>query len=165
VYSWAASVGVVSYQAGTWISNGGNAGQFSLVLPAGIAANAPINPQALTGLWYDAKYTGSGFNITASTAGLIVTYYGWDAAGQRLWLTSDIGPTQVALGQSITLNLSHTVGGNFSAPAPPSTATAWGSMTLTFTSCTAATATLHGADGDSTQSLTLLVGLSGLGCQ
>jgi hypothetical protein len=164
-YLWAPSIGIAAYQPGTWISNSGSAGQFSVSFPAGIAANAPINPEALTGLWYDATYTGSGFNITASTAGLIVTYYGWDAAGQRLWLTSDIGPSQIVLGQAITLNLSHTVNGNFAAPAPPSSATPWGSMTLTFTSCTAATATLHGTDGDSTQSLTLLVGLNGLGCQ
>jgi len=165
VFLWADSVGLGGYQAGTWISASGDAGEFSVGFPPSTNATAVINSAALTGLWYDPKYSGSGFNIVESTAGLIVTYYGWDKSGQRLWLTSAIGPSQIALGQSITLNLTQTVNGTFVTPASPSTAAPWGTITLTFTGCTSATATLTGADGGMTESLTLLVGLSGLGCQ
>ena len=164
VFFWADSIGVATYQAGTWINLNGDAGEFSLGLPSS-NATAPINSAALTGLWYDPAYSGSGVSITGSTEGLIVTYYGWDKSGQRLWLTSAIGPGQVVLGQSITLNLTQTMDGIFTTPAPPSTAVPWGTITLTFTGCTTATATLSGDDGDLTESLTLLIGLGGLGCQ
>jgi hypothetical protein len=165
VFFWAPSVGVVSYQAGTWVSASGDAGQFSIGLQPSIDTTAAINPLALTGLWYDPNYTGSGFNIMGATLGLIVTYYGWDKAGKRLWLTSAIGPSQILLGQSITLNLTQTMDGTYSTPAPPSTNSPWGTLTLTFTTCTTANATLNGSDGNLTESLTLLAGLSSIGCQ
>jgi hypothetical protein len=165
VLIWAPSIGVAAYQDGTWISASGDAGQFSVGLQPLVNASAAINPTALTGLWYDPKCSGSGFNIMESTAGLIVTYYGWDKDGERLWLTSAIGPDQVLLGQSITFSLTQTVGGTYSAPALPSTNTPWGTLMLTFTGCTSATAMLNGGDGDVTESLTLLAGLGGFGCQ
>jgi len=165
VLFWAPSIGVASYQAGTWISASGDAGEFSIGFQPSIDPAAPVNPKALTGMWYDPTYTGSGFNITGTTAGLIVTYYGWDKDGKRLWLTSAIGPSLIMLGQSITLDLAQTVDGTYSAPAPPSTNTLWGTLELTFTTCTTATATLAGSDGDLTESLTLLAGLRGIGCQ
>ena len=150
---------------GQWFASNGDMGTFTATYSSGVGATDFINPGALTGLWYDPKYTGSGFNITGSTAGLIVTYYGWDKLGNRLWLTSAIGPDQILLGQSITLDLMQTVDGTFAAPAAPSTNTHWGTMTLTFTSCTAATATLNGMDGTLAESLTLLIGFNGLSCQ
>lgn len=165
VLFWAPSVGVASYEAGTWISASGDAGEFSIGLQPSIDPAAPVNPNALTGMWYDPTYTGSGFNITGTTSGLIVAYYGWDKDGKRLWLTSAIGPSQILLGQSITLELAQTVGGTYSAPAPPSTSTPWGTLKLTFTTCTTASATLTGNDGDLTESLILLAGISGIGCQ
>ncbi len=165
VFLWAPSVGVAAYQAGTWISASGDAGQFTVGLQPSIDTTAAINSMALTGLWYDPNYAGSGFNFTEATAGLIVTYYGWDKNGKRLWLISEIGPSQILLGQSITLNLIQTMDGTYSAPAPPSTSSPWGQLMLTFTTCTTATATLAGSDGDLTESLTLLAGLDVLGCQ
>lgn len=164
-FLWAPSLGVAASDGGTWINAGGDGGSFSIHLQPGTDTTAAINPTALTGLWYDPTYTGSGFNITAATAGLMVTYYGWDKDGKRLWLTSATGPGQISLGQSITLKLGETLDGTYSTPAPPSTITPWGTLTLTFTTCTTATATLSGSDGDLTESLTLLAGLNGLGCQ
>lgn len=106
--------------------------------PLGIGAN---------GLWYDLAYTGSGFNFVMSSVGLIVTYYGWDAAHNRLWLTSDLGPVTITPGLPFALNMNQTADGSFATPAPPSTNSVWGTVTLNFASCTVAKATLSGKDG------------------
>jgi hypothetical protein len=153
-------------QSGIWFNNTGYVGEFSLNTHASPnAATAPINVAGLTGLWYDPNYTGAGFNLTGSSLGLIVTYYGWDKSGNRLWLISSPESNPITFGQSMTFSLVQTVDGTFSTPALPSTATPWGTLTLTFSSCTAATATLSGADGNINESLVLLAGLNGLGCQ
>jgi hypothetical protein len=126
--------------------------------PAGSAAIA-----AYSGLWYDPAYSGSGFNIITSGQGLLVTYYGWDAAGQRMWLTSEIGPATITNNTPITLKMSYTTGGKFSNPQHNSAD--WGSLTLNFTSCRAATATLTGTDGTVALKLSQLAGVIGnVGC-
>lgn len=127
-----------------------------------VVAAAPPLGTGSNGIWYDPAYTGSGFNVLMSGAGLIVTYYGWDAAHNRLWLTSDIGPATITPGLPIVLNMSQTSGGSFAAPAPPATNAVWGSVTLDFASCTAAKATLSGKDGTVALSLRQLARPSGL---
>ena len=120
-----------------------------------------LSYQNLTGLWYDPKFTGSGFNVLASGSGFLVTYYGWDSNHNRLWLASDTGPTQITAGAAITLNMWKTNGGAFYAPAPPPSKTLWGTLTLNFSSCKAATATLSGSDGSVPQNIVLLAGVAG----
>lgn len=122
-----------------------------------------ITTGSFAGLWYDPGFTGTGFNILPSSAGFIVTYYGVDANGKMLWLISDIGPKTIAIGTAITLNMSYSSSGTFQAPqrVPVS----WGTLTLTFTSCTKATATLTGTDGTLSENLSMLTGAIGLpGC-
>lgn len=131
----------------------------------GSSVSSALSAQSLTGLWYDQTYTGSGFNIVMSSVGLLVTYYGWDSNHNRLWLSGDIGPTQITTGTAITLGMNQTAGGSFLSPAPPGTNSKWGTLTLNFSSCKAATATLSGKDGTVNQNLTQIVGLMGVsGC-
>ncbi|MFT3792667.1 MAG: hypothetical protein QM741_16725 [Rudaea sp.] len=120
-----------------------------------------ITSATFAGLWYDPAYTGTGFNILPSSAvGLIVTYYGVDTSGAPLWLISDYGPTTITIGTSVTLNMSHSNSGTFLAPVR--VPVSWGQITLTFTSCTTATATLDGTDGKVSENLTLLTGVIGM---
>lgn len=116
-----------------------------------------LNPAAISGLWYDPTYSGSGFSILASGAGLLVTYYGWDTNGGRLWLISDTGPKKITPGTTITLPMAQGNGGSFSHPAR--NPTTWGTLTLKFNSCSTATATLNGTDGQQNQNLVLLAGV------
>lgn len=120
---------------------------------------------AFTGLWYDPSFTGTGFNILPSSAvGLIVTYYGVNASGGPLWLISDFGPKTITIGSTVTLNMSYSSAGTFQAPLR--VPTSWGTLALTFTSCTKATATLSGTDGTISENITLLTGVIGmLDCQ
>ncbi len=111
---------------------------------------------AYTGLWYDPTFTGSGFNFLNAGVGFLVTYYGWDAAGQRMWLTSEIGPATITNNTALTLKMSYTTGGTFNNPQ--NNHADWGTLTLIFSSCHAATATLSGPDGTQNLKLSQLVG-------
>src|SRR5258708_32140538 len=96
---------------------------------------------------------------------LCVYYSVWAYTHTRLWLAGDIGPTQITRGTAFTLNMSQTSGGSFLVPAPSSTNTKWGTLTLNFSSCTAATATLSGNDGSVNLNLQQLAGVVNLsGC-
>jgi hypothetical protein len=123
----------------------GNDGKVSLALQKIVGMTST---PAATGDWYDPAYNGSGFNMIVTGAGLSLYYYGWDASGNRLWLVSDLGPTKITPGSTITLNMNRTSGGHFLTPAnPASTASVWGTLKLNFSSCSAATATLTGNNG------------------
>jgi hypothetical protein len=99
-------------------------------------------------------------------SGLLLYYYGWDKNGQRLWLTAEINPTPIVAGTPIAFNLIQTNVGTFTAPAKPTTQTPWGTLTLDFSSCEKATATLTGIDGTATLDMNMLVGVLGMppGC-
>ena len=127
------------------------------------APASSLQTAVYTGFWYDPNYSGSGFDVLASSAGLVVAYYGWDAHGNRLWLTSSLGPTVITPGTPINLDMSYTTGGVFTNPQH--NAAAWGTLSLNFSSCSAGTAVLSGTDGTLNLNLALLVGTIGLpGC-
>lgn len=144
---------------GTQISGNFTANYSSVsVDPAG-----SLNTASYAGLWYQPQYTGTGFNVLPSSAGLLVTYFGVDANGKLLWLVSDTGPKTITIGTQITLNMSYSSSGTFQAPVR--TPVPWGTLSLTFTSCSKATATLNGKDGNLTESLVMLTGAAGMpGC-
>jgi len=120
-------------------------------------------PSTITGTWYDPAVSGSGFTFQMSGYGLLVTYYSWDAAGNRLWLTSDIGPSSLIPGDPVTLDMSYTTGGTFNNPH--NNVVPWGTLVLNFKSCRVATATLSGKDGTANFNLISLAGTVGLpGC-
>jgi len=171
-YYWSASSNPSSVAGsaviGFWGGGAGNTqinGDFTAYYSSiGTDYAGSIATGSFAGLWYDHTFTGTGFNILPSSAvGLIVTYYGVNASGGPLWLISDFGPKTIALGSPITLNMSYSNSGTFQAPLRvPVT---WGQLTITFTSCTTATATLTGTDGHVSENLTMLTGVIGMpGC-
>jgi len=140
-------------------------GTFEVASGSLVTTNERItNPSGVSGLWYDPVYGGSGFNFQMLESGLQVTYLGWDAAGNRLWLVSDIGPKVLAWNMPVVLNMNYTVGGIFNNPQH--NVVRWGSLTLKFSTCEAATASLSGKDGVQDLSLRLLAGIAGQpGCR
>lgn len=125
------------------------AGTFAVV--GGLLSS--IYPSAVTGTWYDPAASGTGFTFQMSN-GLLVTYYGWDASGNRLWLTSDIGPSSLIPNTPILLNMSYTSSGTFNSPRHD--VVAWGTLVLNFQNCHAATAKLSGKDGTVNLKLSVL---------
>jgi hypothetical protein len=140
----------------------GNDGNVDLALQM---LAATTNPPTITGMWYDKTYSGSGFNVLMTNAGLVFYYYGWDKDGNRLWLASDAGATSVTSGVSLSIPLYASNGGSFLKPTPLTTR--WGALNVDFSSgCTKATANLAGADGNVDLNLEMLAGVLGLppGC-
>lgn len=130
------------------------------LVPAGVALT---NSSAVSGVWYDPLLVGSGMNLQMSGSGLLVTYFGWDSNGSRMWLTSDIGPKTIYPNTPIVLNMSYTTGGTFSLPKH--NLAQWGTLTMSFSSCQSATASLWGIDGQQNMTPVQLAGIAGLpGC-
>ena len=140
-------------------------GTFDVAAGSLVTMNQSItNPSGVSGLWYDPVYSGSGFDFKILESGLLVTYFGWDAAGNRLWLMSDIGPKVLEWNTPVVINMNYTVGGVFTNPQD--NVVQWGSLTLNFSTCEAAIASLAGKDGVQNLSLRLLAGIAGQsGCQ
>jgi|GEM_PF-4109823 len=169
--------------SGTWtrvtgVSTGsGPTGTFKATFASALK---PIDPAAITGLWYQPGLSDGGFNFLFADSGLLVTYMGvttWSTTyngqptgvplGTPYWMISAVGPKTVVPGTSFSLNL-------FAAPNPPpaqtgvSGVTPAGSLKVTFFDCKLATATLSGStfvSGNISWSLHKLAGVAnGPGC-
>ena len=120
---------------------------------------------AFNGLWYDPSLDGEGLNIVTSSVGTVVYYYGSDARGQRLWLTSGLLDRAFEAGVSVSLPLYESSGGTFAQPMAAAQGLAsWGTLVLEFLDCNNGEALLQGADGDKRALVTKLVGVPGSNC-
>jgi hypothetical protein len=130
------------------------------------AAATPIaDPRGLVGAWYEPASSGQGLEIQWLEGGvLLVFFYGHRDNGANLFLTGTRGGA-IDYGQALDIALTETQGGRFTAFNPASIQRlAWGTLRLTFTSCTAAVATLTGTDGSQTLQLQRLGRTPGLDC-
>ena len=118
-------------------------------------------PQALSGLWYDPSRSGDGFNVLISNVGAVVTFYGYDAAGVRLWLISDTYAGPWTPGVAVTLNVFRGNGGTF--VQPQSGTNLWGTMSVRFDSCNSGEFALLGADGVKQSRVVRLAGVLAIG--
>ena len=117
-------------------------------------------PQSVSGLWYDPAADGTGFNFLMADIGLIATYYGRDAGGGMLWMISSGGPTgALQTNTQYSLLMEYTTAGSFATPS--SQVGVWGLLSLTFTGCNRASATLTGEDGVRHLNLQRLAGVAG----
>ncbi|HEX7916146.1 hypothetical protein [Rudaea sp.] len=144
--------------SGTWKSVFGPSppitGTFTATFVSGLS---PIDPAAITGLWYQPGMHDGGFNFLFADQGLYVTYMGvtfWAVSfdgkpvgvplGSPYWLISDVGPQTVLPGTAFSVNV-------FAPPNPPTTqvgpaqAEPQGSLKIVFFDCKLATATLTGS--------------------
>jgi hypothetical protein len=122
-------------------------------------------PSGLAGLWYDAALDGEGYNVIITNGSTVFFFYGYDQSGERLWLISETLTNVPVLGTTETLTVYAASGGTFDAPKPSAEALSeWGSLQVTFNTCTEATATLSGTDGDKTSNLIKLAGITDSTC-
>ncbi|MBF5005475.1 hypothetical protein [Diaphorobacter caeni] len=126
--------------------------------PSGAGGTSPLSWKSLSGLWYDPAYDSTGFNILGGDNGLIFTYYGRNAQGGPLWTIS-----MDALGGTIVPNTEYTIAlgmitaGTFANPV--NQMARWGQVSVKFSDCTRATATLSGNDGVQVLNLQRLSGV------
>ena len=153
-YTWAATFGGQTVEHPFWIDDEPDPA------PAARTAN-----NAYTGLWYDPALDGEGFNIVTADGGTIVYFYGSDNRGNRIWLISDLIPGEIRNGQIINVLMFESTGGIFPQPVPSARGlSAWGTLTLRFTSCDSGQSALNGVDGYKESQLTKLAGVAGASC-
>ncbi len=124
----------------------------------------PPEPESsgLTGSWFDPATSGQGFVLHPMTDGqMIVSFYGYKNSSERLWLIGNYqGP--ITKGEPLVINMIFASGGRFGGFTPQDiTETGWGTLTINFTDCNNAVATLDGIDGQQTMNMVKLVGLQG----
>ena len=121
--------------------------------------------RGLIGAWFEPATSGQGMEVHWINEGiLLVFFYGHHNDGENFFL---LGQRNGAFefGQTIDVALYETIGGRFDNFDPTLIQRpTWGVMSLTFNSCTSATAVLSGADGDKTLLLERLGRTPGLDC-
>lgn len=153
-------------------------GRLALSLDLLLTVVKPAQPvakklSATSGLWYDPALSGTGFSFTDATVGLAVTYHGYDKNGGKNWLNGvTFGPKagEAEVGKDYSINLNQPKpgnGGRFdNKPTGNASGTmSWGTMTIKFTACDKATATLKGLDGTQVFNLVKLAGNAGVSCE
>lgn len=117
------------------------------------------------GLWFDSERAGEGYNIVSTPSGMIIFFYGY-VGGERFWLISETIADSFQFGQpkDIAMRAGPVGSADLGSPEAPSALEDWGTLTLEFTDCVSANATLAGNDGVVEGTLSLLAGSSGNNC-
>lgn len=119
-----------------------------------------------SGLWYDPALDGEGYTVYKTPYGWLVYYFGYSAAGEFLWLTSDLVTLdQLIFGQPIEFPMLIGVPGTFDNPSSPTELQSYGTLSVIFDSCTAGEFALNGPDGDKVSNVVKLVGVEDTQCQ
>jgi hypothetical protein len=119
---------------------------------------APIaHPEALTGAWFDPSLQGEGYFVLVTDSGTVVTYYGYDHDGARLWLVSGLYQGPWTAGVAASFTVFRGTGGVFALPQ--ATVDTWGTLSLRFDNCDQGEAILDGPDGHKVSALTRLAGV------
>lgn len=132
----------------------------------GCAAYTAPTPElaGITGTWFEPATSGQGLVLHAIDDGhILLSFYGYRDGGERLWL---IGVFEGApeFGKDLVASMITATGGRFGGFTPDEvTENDWGTLTIRFTDCGTASATLDGLDGRQSLELVKLAGLQGSG--
>jgi hypothetical protein len=120
---------------------------------------------AVTGSWYDPATSGQGFVLhPVDDQYTVISFYGFEDNGKPLWLTG-VGQQQLKPGYTTEIAMNITSGGNFGSFTPAQiTEEPWGTLKITFETCSKATAEFDGLSGQQTMHMVRLAGLEGINC-
>ena len=123
------------------------------------------SPFDFSGPWFDPSLDGEGYLVYQTTAGWLIYYFGYSADGNFLWLISN--PVKLdQLIPGVPFELAMLIGkpGTFDAPTPSNELTPYGTLSVTFDTCTTGQFILDGLDGKKTSNVVKLVGVDGTNC-
>lgn len=127
--------------------------------------SATGSPFDFSGLWFDPSLDGEGYIIYKTPYGWLVYFFGYSSDGQFMWLVSDIVTLdQLLFGEPFDLPMLIGEPGTFDMPTPSSNLQPWGTLTITFNSCTTGQFKLEGTDGSKTADVVKLVGVEDTKC-
>ena len=120
---------------------------------------------AVTGSWYDPGTSGQGFVLhVVDDERTVISFYGYDNDGTPLWLTG-VGDGVLETGKPMEISLEVASGGNFGNFSPQQIQREpWGTLTITFNTCSKATAELSGLSASQTMEMIRLAAVEGLEC-
>lgn len=125
----------------------------------------PSEDGPLAGAWFDRNAEGEGYNIIVTPVGTVIYYYGFDKAGERLWLISGLIEETLRAGQQVETDVFKATAGTFSAPVPSDQALSrWGSLSLDVVDCTHFNITMDTTEGDKISTTVKIAGVVGLTC-
>ncbi|MGA9575685.1 MAG: thrombospondin type 3 repeat-containing protein, partial [Lysobacterales bacterium] len=119
----------------------------------------------VTGFWYDPATSGQGFVLhPIDDQRTTLTFYGFQNDGRPLWLTG-VAENELQMSHTQTVTMYVTSGGNFgNFTRDDITEEPWGTLDITFDTCSKATAEFEGIDGQQTLDMVRLTRLEGLDC-
>lgn len=118
-----------------------------------------------SGLWYDPSLDGEGYIVYETPYGWMIYFFGYSADGEFMWLVSNIVTLdQLLFGVPFELPMLIGEPGSFEQPTPSSELQPWGTLSVTFNSCTTGVFTLEGLDGEKTSNVVKLVGVEDTSC-
>ena len=120
---------------------------------------------AVTGSWYDPVTSGQGFVLHAvDDSRTVFSFFGFEDDSSPLWLTGvSEDPLETAHSTEFTMYINS--GGDFGSFYPDQISEEeWGTMKITFDTCSKAVAELAGLSGQQTLNLVRLARLEGMEC-
>jgi len=119
----------------------------------------------VTGAWFDPATSGQGFVLhPIDDERTFYSFYGFEDDGSPLWLTG-VGSTRLEIGRPSSVDMIVTSGGRFSSFNPDHIAnTYWGTLEITFETCSKANASLDGLSGQQTMNMISLTKIEGVDC-
>ncbi len=119
----------------------------------------------VTGSWYDPATSGQGFVLhPIDDKRTAFSFYGFENDGKPLWLTG-VAENELETGHTQEVTMYVTSGGNFgNFSRDDITEKPWGTMDITFNTCSKATAEFDGIDGQQTLNMVRLTKLEGMDC-
>jgi hypothetical protein len=138
------------------------------------AANRPLlevsftttgSPFDFSGIWWDSTKDGEGYNVYKTPFGWLIYFFGYSAAGEFLWITSDLVQLdELIFGQAIEFPMLIGVPGSFENPSPSAQLQPYGSLTVIFSGCDEGVFTLDGLDGVKVSNVIKLAGVEDTTC-
>lgn len=118
-----------------------------------------------SGLWYDPSLDGEGYIVYKTRYGWMIYFFGYSAEGEFMWLVSNIVTLdQLLFGVPFELPMLIGEPGSFDEPTPSTELQPWGTLSVTFNSCTTGVFELEGLDGEKTSNVVKLVGVEDTIC-
>jgi hypothetical protein len=123
------------------------------------------SPFDFSGIWWDSTQDGEGYNVYKTPFGWLIYFFGYSAAGEFLWITSDLVQLdELIFGQAIEFPMLIGVPGSFDNPAPSNQLQPYGILTVIFSGCDEGVFTLDGLDGVKVSNVIKLAGVEDTTC-
>jgi hypothetical protein len=117
-----------------------------------------------SGPWFDPSLDGEGYLVFQTPAGWLIYYFGYSADSNFLWLISDLVKLEQLI-SGVPFELSMFIGKPGSFDAPSNELTEYGTLSVTFDTCTTGQFNLDGLDGKKTSNVIKIIGVDGTNCE